>query len=148
MKLMNLTHKKDDAVSPVIGVMLMLVVTIVIAAVVAAFAGGMAADVDRAPTAALDIDIYSDGKVRLTSLSGETLTTKDITVKITDASGGPLGTGNLYDQGTYKGLSFTPGTTTVVTLNDANLNAGDYVTLTILASGKHVVAKKDMLVMP
>jgi len=38
-------HKrKEDAVSPVIGVMLMLVVTIVIAAVVTAFATGMAGD--------------------------------------------------------------------------------------------------------
>jgi len=33
-------NRKDDAVSPVVGVMLMLVVTIIIAAVVSAFAGG------------------------------------------------------------------------------------------------------------
>ena len=148
MKIMSLKERNEDAVSPVIGVMLMLVVTIVIAAVVAAFAGGLGADVDRAPTAALDIDIYSDGKVWLTSLSGEALITKDITVKVTDANGGALGTGNLYDQGTYKQLSFTPGTTTVVTLKDEKINAGDYVTITILASGKHIVAKKDILVKP
>ncbi|MGC9436230.1 MAG: type IV pilin N-terminal domain-containing protein, partial [Methanomicrobiales archaeon] len=41
----------DDAVSPVIGVMLMLVVTIIIAAVVSAFAGGMADTGKKAPTA-------------------------------------------------------------------------------------------------
>lgn len=34
-------HVKDSAVSPVVGVMLMLVVTIVIAALVASFAGGL-----------------------------------------------------------------------------------------------------------
>ena len=33
---------KEDAVSPVVGVMLMLVVTIIIAAVVSGFAGGLA----------------------------------------------------------------------------------------------------------
>ena len=41
MKADIILKKKEDAVSPVIGVMLMLVVTIVIAAVVAAFASGM-----------------------------------------------------------------------------------------------------------
>jgi FlaG/FlaF family flagellin (archaellin) len=36
--------KTEHAVSPVVGVMLMLVVTIIIAAVVSAFAGGMTGD--------------------------------------------------------------------------------------------------------
>lgn len=40
---------KEDAVSPVVGVMLMLVVTIIIAAVVSAFAGGVATGSDKAP---------------------------------------------------------------------------------------------------
>ena len=59
MKADIILKKKEDAVSPVIGVMLMLVVTIVIAAVVAAFAGGLGSDVEMAPTAALDIDVFS-----------------------------------------------------------------------------------------
>ena len=41
---MKLHEKKEDAVSPVIGVMLMIVVTIVIAAVITAFATGTAGD--------------------------------------------------------------------------------------------------------
>ena len=45
--------QKDDAVSPVIGVMLMLVVTIIIAAVVSAFAGGLAGDTQKAPQASV-----------------------------------------------------------------------------------------------
>ena len=49
--------EKDDAVSPVVGVMLMLVVTIIIAAVVAAFAGGIVGDTEKAPTAVLDVEI-------------------------------------------------------------------------------------------
>ena len=153
MKIMNLTERKEDAVSPVIGVMLMLVVTIVIAAVVAAFAGGLSSDVEMAPTAALDISVSADGKVKITSLSGEALITKDITIKVTDVSGASKGTGKLYDADGaengvtgYDGLSFTPGTTTVVTLDSPSLSAGDYVTVTILANGKHIVAKKDLLV--
>lgn len=48
MKRMN-----DAAVSPVVGVMLMLVVTIIIAAVVSAFAGGLSSDQSKAPQATL-----------------------------------------------------------------------------------------------
>ena len=149
MKADVILKKKEDAVSPVIGVMLMLVVTIVIAAVVAAFAGGLGSDVEMAPTAALDIDVTSDGKVKIESLSGEALITKDITIKVTDTNGNSKGTGNLYSEdGTkgYKGLSFTPGTTTVVTLSDFSVAKGDYVTVTVLSNGKHIVAKKDVLV--
>ncbi len=50
MKQMN-----ETAVSPVVGVMLMLVVTIIIAAVVSAFAGGLASDQSKAPQATLDV---------------------------------------------------------------------------------------------
>ena len=46
---------EDSAVSPVIGVMLMLVVTIIIAAVVSAFAGGLASDTSKAPQATLSV---------------------------------------------------------------------------------------------
>ena len=146
MKADVILKKKEDAVSPVIGVMLMLVVTIVIAAVVAAFAGGLGSDVEMAPTAALDIDVTADGKVKIESLSGEALVTKDISIKVTDASGNSLGTGKLYEQGTYKQLTFIPGTTSIVTLENENVNAGDYVTVTVLANGKHIVAKKNVLV--
>ena len=56
MKIMNLKERNEDAVSPVIGVMLMLVVTIVIAAVVAAFAGGIATDTEPTPSVVRSAD--------------------------------------------------------------------------------------------
>ena len=53
-------RKSDDAVSPVIGVMLILVVTVIIAAVVAAFATGMVGENSGpAPSAKKDVEIYS-----------------------------------------------------------------------------------------
>jgi FlaG/FlaF family flagellin (archaellin) len=52
----------EDAVSPVIGVMLMLVVTIIIAAVVSAFSGGLIGGTDqKAPTLTMDIKISNTG---------------------------------------------------------------------------------------
>lgn len=55
--------KSEDAVSPVIGVMLMLVVTIIIAAVVAAFAGGVGADAEPAPVTVLNVEGASAGHI-------------------------------------------------------------------------------------
>ena len=135
MKIMSLKERNEDAVSPVIGVMLMLVVTIVIAAVVAAFAGGLGSDVEMAPTAALDIDVYADGKVKIESLSGETLIKNDIEVKVGEAKE------KLGESGTL-----SPGSTAEVTLTGVTLAKGDFVTVTVLANGKHIVAKKDVLV--
>ena len=138
MKADVILKKKEDAVSPVIGVMLMLVVTIVIAAVVAAFAGGLGSDVEMAPTAALDIDVYADGTVKIESLSGESLIKSDITVKAGEHSAALGSSGTL-----------SPGSTVTIDLNgDTNnaFNSGDFVTVTVIANGKHVVAKKDVIV--
>ncbi|MBP2133135.1 FlaG/FlaF family flagellin (archaellin) [Methanomicrobium sp. W14] len=53
--------KDDFGVSPVIGVMLMLVVTIIIASFVAVFAGGAAGSATAVPSASLDVSIISNG---------------------------------------------------------------------------------------
>lgn len=58
---MTMKFMKDDAVSPVVGVMLMLVVTIIIAAVVSGFAGGIISGGDKAPNAVI-IAGYSQSK--------------------------------------------------------------------------------------
>lgn len=49
--------ERESAVSPVVGVMLMLVVTIIIAATVSAFAGGLVGTADKAPSASFDVKI-------------------------------------------------------------------------------------------
>ncbi len=72
--------QKEDAVSPVIGVMLMLVVTIVIAAVVAAFATGMGSGMETVPSAALKSTVLEDGSVYLSSISGDEIDLNKVTV--------------------------------------------------------------------
>ena len=52
------SERKDDAVSPVIGVMLMLVVTLIIAAVVSVFASGLATDTTSTPISAISLERY------------------------------------------------------------------------------------------
>lgn len=70
----------EDAVSPVIGVMLMLVVTIIIAAVVSAFSGGLIGGTDqKAPTLTMDIKISNTGSW---SGSGFTATVTSVSAPI------------------------------------------------------------------
>jgi FlaG/FlaF family flagellin (archaellin) len=79
----------NEAVSPVVGVMLMLVVTIIIAAVVSAFAGGMSEGTTEAPQASIDVDInynvdsgmgWRATEMTFKLLSGDPLPTKDLSI--------------------------------------------------------------------
>ena len=74
---------KDDAVSPVIGVMLMLTITIIIAAVLMAFAGGMADTKPATPSVDLSAEFVKSGEDIVLLLShdgGEPLNPQDIRV--------------------------------------------------------------------
>jgi len=51
----------DLAVSPVVGVMLMLVVVVIIAAVVSGFSGGLLGNQEKAPTLTMDVKIKNTG---------------------------------------------------------------------------------------
>lgn len=63
MEYQNVSGKyHDEAVSPVVGVMLMLVVVIIVAAVVSGFAGGLVGGASqKAPTLAMDVKIVNMG---------------------------------------------------------------------------------------
>ncbi|MDD2473833.1 MAG: type IV pilin, partial [Methanoculleus sp.] len=55
--------ENERAVSPVVGVMLMLVVTIIIAALVSSFAGGLSDSAEPAPTTAFEISMRAGDAV-------------------------------------------------------------------------------------
>ena len=56
------TREQENAVSPVVGVMLMLVVTIIIAAVVSGFSGGLiGGKQQKTPTLAMDVKVVNSG---------------------------------------------------------------------------------------
>jgi FlaG/FlaF family flagellin (archaellin) len=81
--------KNESAVSPVVGVMLMLVVTIIIAAIVSAFAGGLVGGTQKAPQAAIQ-GTYSQSKgMTITHSGGDAipLTTTTIYVRPTNSFG-------------------------------------------------------------
>jgi archaeal type IV pilus assembly protein PilA len=131
----------EHAVSPVVGVMLMLVVTIIIAAVVSAFSGGLAGTQQKAPTAVLDVHIhalenqgamapygngYYTSTMTISEVSGEALPTKDlkITTSFTNKTGSVL-TGSLSGETKVAGndtwTSYTSSQYSgVLYLNDKN----------------------------
>ena len=61
MSIQKRFEEKDSAVSPVVGVMLMLVVTIIIAAIVAAAATGMFTSTDTPSNAVISLEDYTMG---------------------------------------------------------------------------------------
>ncbi len=150
MKIMNLKERNEDAVSPVIGVMLMLVVTIVIAAVVAAFAGGIATDTEPTPSVVLTADAYAakdsnPAKVVLQSLSGDRLEISKLDVRVYEEDGDLISVGTIDTTGqdTY----FTPGEILKVTLGDGvTLRSGNPVQIVVTSNDKHTVFNKEVLV--
>jgi len=93
----------EYAVSPVVGVMLMLVVTIIIAAVVAAYGGGIASGQSRTPQANVKgIFSVSDG-MTITNAGGDSLPVKDLVFTIRD---GPTFGANL-ESSTAQNLNMT-----------------------------------------
>ena len=99
---------KENAVSPVIGVLLMLVVTIIIAAVVSGFAGGLVGGQKQAPSLTMDIMIKNTGygassgiQFIVNSLS-EPIPTKDIKLITTWTNASGVSGGNI----TAKGLNY------------------------------------------
>ena len=144
MKIMNLTERKEDAVSPVIGVMLMLVVTIVIAAVVAAFAGGIATDTEPTPSVVLTADAYPT-KVILQSLSGDRLETVGLDVVVYSGDGALLAKGAVPTTEKY----FTPGMKLTVELafeEGKTIKAGDRIQIVTSYNDKHTVLDKEVQV--
>lgn len=72
--------RNESAVSPVIGVMLMLVVTIIVAAVVSAFSGGLAATTEAPPQASIAVSTGYTGEhfdIKFEHQGGDPIRTAD-----------------------------------------------------------------------
>lgn len=132
-------QNNERAVSPVVGVMLMLVVTIIIAAVVSAYSGGITSSQKKVPQATIKGSFsITDGMV-IQHTGGDPLPLKDMIFTIwdgptfgmdaeeitkqtldlrnmTDASGNPV----IFSDGTYNITSFKAGTTLTIDPDKCN----------------------------
>jgi len=67
--------KNDEAVSPVIGVILMVAITVILAAVIAAFVFGMAGNVQSTKVVSLTATKNADGDITVTNMGGQDIAT-------------------------------------------------------------------------
>lgn len=134
--------RNEEAVSPVVGVMLMLVVTIIIAAVVSAFAGGMGSSQEKVPQMTLKAVYSQSGGMTIYHNGGDTLTVGDFKIFLTPSknfysiesdsyvteidqqliSNGKTDTGDMwYDyKGARKVNRFAPGDIAVINVSSCN----------------------------
>jgi len=112
MKLTNVLSDSDDsrAVSPVIGVILMVAITVILAAVIGTFVLGLGDNVQSAPQASLNFDYNSTGNSNLTvsHRGGDNINHTDIEVRgdpgiDTD----PFATSGTFRAGDSEDISFT-----------------------------------------
>jgi len=83
--------RDDDAVSPVIGVILMVAITVILAAVIASFVLGLGDTQDTAPTVSFDFDYTEAGTNYL---------------EVTKSSGDAVDGSNLYVRGSNPPSAF------------------------------------------
>lgn len=81
------TNRSENAVSPVVGVMLMLVVTIIIAAVVSSFAGGLSESTSTTPQAIMDAELKYHDALTLNHKGGDSISGSNVNVVATVKSG-------------------------------------------------------------
>jgi len=65
------TRKNDEAVSPVIGVILMVAITVILAAVIAAFVFGMSGNISKTKTVAITTQKISSDLITITNNGGQ-----------------------------------------------------------------------------
>lgn len=100
--LRNLKAKlhENRAVSPVIGVILMVAITVILAAVIGTFVLGLGDRVQKtAPQSSVSIDDISanDNVILLEHDGGDTLNAQDLTIKVKDSSGSVVATWGADD---------------------------------------------------
>jgi FlaG/FlaF family flagellin (archaellin) len=135
----------EHAVSPVVGVMLMLVVTIIIAAVVSGFAGGLMNSQIKPPTAVITGTFSVTSGMTITNTGGDPLPTSSLLIEtrngpsfgpnlgtstisvvdlsnVTNAAGTPVAFRNPVTDSIdgYNITSFNPGDTWYVNITNCN----------------------------
>ncbi len=82
-------NKKERAVSPVIGVILMVAITVILAAVIASFVFGIGSKAPKAaPQASLQASAVNDSAITITHQGGDSILWNDIKIIVTNSTGG------------------------------------------------------------
>jgi flagellin-like protein len=84
-------RENEEAVSPVIGVILMVAITVILAAVIAAFVFGMSGDIETQKQVAVSAKQIADNKLQVTVQSGADLSSLQyLRIEVTPSEGGAV----------------------------------------------------------
>lgn len=141
-------RENEEAVSPVIGVILMVAITVILAAVIAAFVFGMTGNVETQKNVVLSAKQISNDQLQVTVQSGADLANlKHLRIEVTPDSGTPStwytaeGSKSLESTTTTLSTSISVGST-YTTSGTAPLSAGsDHVVII----GSFADGKEQML---
>ncbi|RLM63469.1 type IV pilin [Halorubrum sp. Atlit-8R] len=128
MKPRNQSNTEDRAVSPVIGVILMVAITVILAAVIGTFVLGLGDQLgDTAPQATFTIDSNTSNTINITKTGGQSLEGGDLVLsvdgeRVNESIGG--GTWQTGEQREISSSSNFPGGEAVVrVIHDPSGNA-------------------------
>jgi flagellin-like protein len=117
MKIANLFEQDENAVSPVIGVILMVSITVILAAVIGTFVLGLGENLQQtSPNTNFDFDYTAgnDATVDITHTGGDSIDADKNTLKVVDEAG--------------NSVEFT----------DSSVSAGDSITFNNVDSGETI----------
>ena len=127
------TRKNDEAVSPVIGVILMVAITVILAAVIAAFVFGMSGNISKTKTVALTAQKIDSGNITIMNNGGQdagTLVKIDTTTSPNPVTGCYLSTAPATNKALVNGaceialVDFAAGTTAVPVGSNMRVTGG------------------------
>ena len=95
----------ENGVSPVVGVMLMLVVTIIIASVVSAFAGGLWGNTDKAPVVTIQAAI-ENYNITLADQGGDPFQIRDVKLIVSNDTWNMVFTNNTSSNANLMKLNY------------------------------------------
>jgi flagellin-like protein len=123
----------DEGVSPVIGVILMVAITVILAAVIAAFVLGIGNTDDPAPNVNLEYELTegATGTLEISHQSGDSFEAQDVEVSLVGEGSGPNAgeidpgiTLNQVTTGLAPSDEFAAGNSVILDTNTVNGNAG------------------------
>ena len=124
---MHKTVLNDNAVSPVVGVMLMLVVTIIIAAVVSAFAGGLSQGTSKAPQMSITAEAHNAAYIIIDHKGGDSISGGAITIRTFIPSGTFKDMSHKVDLNNVTYLPTNSGLYDTSTYSWHNIQTGDMI---------------------
>jgi flagellin-like protein len=121
----------DDAVSPVIGVILMVAITVILAAVIATFVLGLGDQTQTPPTASFGMDFDSDGNstggvVAISHGGGDSIATDELYVRGDTSSGDTISgsDGQWSNLDDYSASGSSGSSSAVVAGDSADVDVG------------------------